>query len=318
MPQIYKNSEGKHYKLPENHPMVSLIHLLLIILVSSVVIICFGLLAGLAAYGPSMFKEFSSILSGEDLSNINFLKFFQILSTIGVFIIPSYILLRIERNRTFYFNHSLPNPKSLFLLAFLVLLASMPLLELSALINLEMQLPTYLSGLEEWMKVKELEAEKITHLLINTTTYSGLLINLIMIAVFPAIGEELLFRGIIQNIFTRWIKSPHFAIWITAILFSAIHMQFYGFLPRMLIGALFGYLYYWGKSIWLPILAHFINNAFVTITVFFQLRQGLSMEEIDNTQASSWYIYIISFIGTAIIIYYFWKISNREKITLEE
>ena len=315
MTQIYKNSEGKYYKLPENHPIVSLIYLLLLVFGGALTfsLLAFGL--GIALYGTSLLTQLPEIMAGNRPDQINFLKLFQLLASIGTFIVPCYVLSRIESKRTTYFNFTLPVPNRLLLLSVVVMLVSLPLLELSILLNLKMQLPEFLSGLEAWMKKKELEMERMTHLLINTTTYGGLALNILMIAIIPGIGEELLFRGVLQNIFIRWIKSPHLAIWIVAILFSAIHVQFYGFLPRMLMGALFGYLYYWGKSIWLPILAHFANNAYAVISSFILLKQGKSIEEINQASSSSWFIYVLSFIGTAAIIYYFWQIAQRRSNT---
>ncbi len=92
-----------------------------------------------------------------------------------------------------------------------------------------------------------------------------------MIALLPAIGEELVFRGVVQKIFRQWSRNAHVAIWTTAVLFSAMHMQFYGFIPRMLLGAMLGYMLEWSGSLWLPMLAHFINNAgAVLLTYLFQ------------------------------------------------
>jgi membrane protease YdiL (CAAX protease family) len=316
MSQIYKNSEGKYYKLPENHPIVSLIYVLLLIFAGTLLLSGIAIGIGYAMYGSSILKLLPAIIAGEEPSKVDFIKIFQLLSSIGTFLVPTYFLMRIEAKRTTYLTFSLPSHRSLLLLAIAVMLVSIPLLELSIIVNLKMQLPEYLSGLEAWMKAKEEEMEKLTVLFLSTTTYNGLAFNLFVVAVMPAIGEELLFRGVLQNIFTRWMKNPHLAIWFVAILFSAIHVQFYGFLPRMLMGALFGYLYYWGKSIWLPILAHFVNNAYATIYSFVLLKQGLSFEEISETSSSHWIFYVFSFIGTAIIIYYFWQISQKERSKL--
>lgn len=317
MSQIYKNSEGKYYKLPENHPIVSLIYVLLLIFAGTLLFSMIAIGVGYALYGPTILQLLPAIIAGEEPSKVNFIKIFQVLSSIGTFLIPTYFLMRLEKKRTTYITFSLPSQRNLLPLAVAVMIASIPLLELSILINLKMQLPEYLSGLEFWMKTKEEEMEKLTVLFLSTSTYKGLAFNLFVIAVMPAIGEELLFRGVIQNIFTRWMNNPHVAIWFVAILFSAIHMQFYGFLPRMLMGALFGYLYFWGKSIWLPILAHFVNNAYATIYSFILIKQGVSMDEINDTTASNWIFYVLSFIGTAIIIYYFWKSSEKERLKLK-
>src|SRR5690606_9694418 len=129
-------------------------------------------------------------------------------------------------------------------------------------------------------------------------SYSALAINLLMIAIIPAIGEELLFRGGIQNIFYKWFKNPHIAIWAAAILFSAIHVQFYGFIPRMLLWALFGYLLVWGKSIWYPIIGHFINNGSAVVTAFIYQQQGKSIDELDKGDTFPMAGYIFSAIFT--------------------
>lgn len=84
-------------------------------------------------------------------------------------------------------------------------------------------------------------------------------------ALCPAITEEFFFRGALQRLIGKWNPNPHFVIWSAAILFSAFHLQFYGFIPRMLLGAYLGYLLLWTRSIWIPVFAHFINNATAVI-----------------------------------------------------
>ncbi len=96
----------------------------------------------------------------------------------------------------------------------------------------------------------------------------GFLVNLLMIAILPAIGEEFFFRGILQRLFSEWFKNIHVAIFITAFIFSAIHFQFFGFFPRFLLGLYLGYLFYWSGNLWIPIVVHFINNALVVILAY--------------------------------------------------
>jgi membrane protease YdiL (CAAX protease family) len=86
-------------------------------------------------------------------------------------------------------------------------------------------------------------------------------LNIMIIAVLPAISEELIFRGVFQKIFQNIFRSGHLAVWFTSFLFSAIHLQFYGFLPRFILGLIFGYLFLWSRNLWFPVIAHFINNA---------------------------------------------------------
>ena len=110
-------------------------------------------------------------------------------------------------------------------------------------------------------------AEQLTQTLLSSDRIDILLANLFVVAILAALTEECFFRGTLQRILSRFHAKPHVVIWTAAILFSAFHLQFYGFFPRMLLGAYFGYLLLWSRSIWLPIFAHFINNAIAVITL---------------------------------------------------
>jgi len=112
-------------------------------------------------------------------------------------------------------------------------------------------------------------------------SFGGLMFNIFMIAVLPALGEELMFRGVIQRIFSNWTKNYHWGIWITAFLFSAMHMQFYGFLPRMALGAMFGYLLVWTGTMWVPILAHFVNNL-MGVLGYYLIDKGVISKDIEE------------------------------------
>ena len=140
-----------------------------------------------------------------------------------------------------------------------------PAISLTGLLNQQMELPSFMEGIEHWMRTREDEAERLTLLLLSEKGIGALLANLLVVALTAGITEEFLFRGAFQRILERWTSNPHWVIWIAACLFSAFHMQFYGFLPRMLLGVYFGYLLYWSRNIWIPVFAHFTNNAFAVI-----------------------------------------------------
>ncbi|WP_297903057.1 CPBP family intramembrane glutamic endopeptidase [uncultured Parabacteroides sp.] len=142
-----------------------------------------------------------------------------------------------------------------------------PTINLLGLLNKQMELPAFMSPIEEWMQAQENLAEQLTVRLLSSDNIGVILANLIVIAVTAGITEEFLFRGALQRVIGKWSSNPHTIIWVAAILFSAFHLQFYGFLPRMILGAYFGYLLYWSKSIWIPVFAHFINNAFAVIAM---------------------------------------------------
>jgi hypothetical protein len=134
--------------------------------------------------------------------------------------------------------------------------------------NTNIQLPEFMSGFERWAKQLEESMAETTKLFTTFSSFSGFVLAFIVVAILPGIGEELLFRGLLQNGLHRWTKNTHVAIWVSAFLFSAIHMQFYGLFPRMALGALFGYLYVWSGNLWYPIIAHITNNGLSLIVAY--------------------------------------------------
>ena len=133
--------------------------------------------------------------------------------------------------------------------------------------NQHMHLPDTLAPLERWMRQKEDDVAKLTQFLTTISGVPQLLMALLVVAILPGIGEEVLFRGVLQRKFIAWSGNIHVGIWLAAALFSAIHLQFYGFVPRMLLGALFGYLYVWTGNLWVPMMAHFVNNGLAVVVM---------------------------------------------------
>ena len=129
------------------------------------------------------------------------------------------------------------------------------------------------------MRKMEDQAQIFSEVFLNTATIQGLIINILLIGVLAAVGEEIFFRGLLQNLFLKGTGNAHVAIWISAFLFSFIHFQFFGFFPRMLLGAMIGYLFYWSGSLWAAILAHFINNA-VSVVAYYLVNTGVVEENV--------------------------------------
>ena len=142
--------------------------------------------------------------------------------------------------------------------------------------------------LPEWMSISEDAAREGVQLLMGGTSVGDLLMNLLIVGVMAGLSEELFFRGGLQQLLITIPINPHVAIWISAVVFSAIHFQFFGFVPRMLLGAYFGYLAWWSGTIWLPVAAHVLNNSVVVMAQWLASR-GMDTEAIDEigTQASS-------------------------------
>lgn len=299
----------------QRHPFLSLILLLLLIFAGAIIFTFLGAAVGGAIFGLADLFKF---LSGDLLANLALTKLIQIFASIGMFVIPAILFARIEgRNWQSYLRLN-PFLPVFFVLTFLLMFFSVPILELSVDLNKSMKLPDFLRGVEEWMRIKEDQTAELTKQLLTMNTAGSLAVNLLMLAVIPAIGEEFIFRGCLQRLFTQLANNKHVAIWLTAIIFSAIHMQFYGFIPRMLLGAMFGYLFIWSKSLWLPILAHFINNATAVITAFVFQQQGKSLDQLDQPGKSSWPVYLASLVFTLALLGYFYQRAQQQKAPISE
>ncbi len=170
--------------------------------------------------------------------------------------------------------------------------------------NANLDLPDFLSGFERWATDLEDSMAELTQFLTEFETTEYFILSVIIIAVIPGIGEELLFRGFLQNIFRKLFRNDHVAVWVAAFLFSFIHFQFYGFIPRMLLGALFGYLYLWSGNLLVPMIAHFLNN-FVSLFSLYVYQKGLTDFDAESTEAlPTVYILIFSALFVITLIYF--------------
>lgn len=292
------------------HPLIELVQLLVYSLLGGFIFSFTGILLYGMITGIDLLTLFQAVGAGIDL---NFLKTIQIFSSIGMFIAGPLAFATFNKYKSWdYFHFNQPIYINLILLVLAIMLCGLPLLEWLTTTNQKMALPEFLKGVENWMRTKEDEAAELTKQLLVMKSYGDLALNMLMIAIIPAIGEELLFRGGMQNIFARLFKNKHLAIWATAIIFSAIHVQFFGFFPRMLLGVLFGYLLVWGGSIWLPILAHFINNGLAVTIAFVMQQQGKNMDEIEKVTAFPIIGYILSAIISLVLLVKYYQYSKKE------
>ena len=247
-------------------------------------------------------------------THINILKLIQFANQLGMFIIPPLALWFIMRkdNPNFFGLEHKPSMKQL-LLVVAIFIASIPFLQWVIMANESMSLGESLRGVEEWMRDMQDKNDLITTKFLQGTTITSLLINLTIMAIMPAIGEELFFRGVLMNWFGKAFSNIHVNIIITSIIFSAIHMQFFGFIPRFLLGMVLGYTYYWTASLWAPILLHFVNNA-ITVFVYFRINsQGLDIDPQDVGTSDSTILVIISAVAVGGFMYLLRKTKKKEK-----
>lgn len=217
--------------------------------------------------GTGLFFMFHG-LSGNITQFPDMMRMMQLISAIGTFLLPALAVAWLcSPDPTSYLYIKRRVDVKILLLVLISMFLLSPTITLTALLNKQMVLPSFMAPVENWMKAQEALAEQLTSTLLEGSGVLTLLYNLLVIAVMAGITEEFLFRGALQRIIGQWTTNHHVVIWSAAIVFSAFHMQFYGFLPRMLLGAYFGYLLYWGRNIWIPVFAHFVNNSFAVLSM---------------------------------------------------
>ena len=176
--------------------------------------------------------------------------------------------------------------------------------------NKSINFPEFMNSFETWAFNKEKELEKITIFLVSFANNWEFLFGILSIALIPGICEEYLFRGVLQKNFYLISKNIHIAVWLSAFFFSALHLQFYGFFPRMLLGVLFGYIYYWSGSILYPMIAHIFNN-FFSLSIFYLSQKGLLNENFEVSVNSSPKIPMVLIIISAVLFIGFMYLLRR-------
>ena len=233
------------------------------------------------------------------LSN-SFLLFF--------FLIPYFV---IRNNPSYLMNYKkvkfLPIIMVIFTTVFFIIINA-PVIEW----NKSISFPSFMSSFESWALLKEKQLESLTLYLVSFENNFEYLIGIIAIAIIPGFCEEYFFRGVLQKNLKLLLKNAHIAILLSSLLFSAFHLQFYGFFPRFFLGVFFGYLFYWSGSLMYPVIAHALNN-FLSLTVFYAASSGLFGEDIDVSVNSSPEI-PLALIAFSIIIFIFLVVILKEKL----
>jgi len=261
--------------LNELPPLSKLFFVLFIIVASFLFIAIIGALIAIPVFGVNIFINTDILDFGLYPEYVHVVKYFQIIQSLGIFILPPVVaafLFSFHPNQYLKIeNH--PSWFS-FVIAGIIMIASLPIIDWLLQLNEMLQLPELFNSMEHWMKKAEESRNEITEAFLNVDSVTSFAFNIFMFGILAAVGEELLFRGLIQRLFSEWLKNNHWAVIITALLFSALHMQFYGFLPRFVLGVFLGYLFVWTRSLWIPIFAHFVNNA-SAVTVYFLYKRGI-------------------------------------------
>lgn len=295
-------------------PGAKLIFVFLLVITCFVILSLVGILLAIPLFQVDLFKDISVYTDYQNPVSVPILKYLQIIQSISLFILPALIAGFLYGGNTGnYLGMNKAPTGRIFFVSVLIMFVSLPMINWATSLNEMMKLPDFLKGIEDWMKETEEQAAKLTESFLNADSASGLVINLLMMAIIPSIGEEFFFRGLLQRLFSEWFRNVHIAIFFTAFLFAAIHFQFYGFLPRMILGALFGYLFYWTGSIWIPVFAHFLNNGSAVILSFLINRGTISSGYEDFGATENLFLIACSILFTGGLLYLVYRTGKYKE-----
>ncbi|MBQ4391446.1 MAG: CPBP family intramembrane metalloprotease [Paludibacteraceae bacterium] len=238
-----------------------------------------------------------------------------------LFILPAFIIARWKSRQPVTWLQMAP-PKWMnreqATWAVLIMVVLQPAINLLGDLNSRIALPQFLSGMEAWMQKMEAANAATTDMLLSGSEPWQIIMNFLVVGVLAAFSEEMLFRGALQGWFSgRKDQSPitnyqsHIGIWAAAILFSCMHLQFYGFIPRMLMGALFGYAMVWCGSLYIPMMMHMTNNVLVVLLNYIVLDKPDAKASIEAFgTGTTWWVGLLSLALGTWMIYHFYRICK--------
>jgi membrane protease YdiL (CAAX protease family) len=290
------------------HPALQFLIFISIFILIYIIGNLIGIGISMALYGTDTVMEIGQ-LKFTSPQAINALWIMQIAgTTLPIIAAPVFFGYVIVRDPRDYLKTGFRFPWILIAVVLAVMFLSNPLIEFLSNVNQRMVLPPWL----KWMRDRENEAQKLTDLMLQMKTIWSMLFNLLLIGLLTAIVEEFMFRGVLQTIFFRWTKNTHAAIWITAILFSAFHVEFFGFLPRLMLGVLFGYFVAWSGSIWPAVWAHFLNNGTAVVATYLFQHKIIRVNPDDQHLFSS-AAYMFSFVIVLFLLFIYRKTAMEKK-----
>jgi len=258
---------------------------------------------GFIAVSGVLFMAITGIMvsSGVNMLNAHVMRGILVFQDVFIFVLPAFLAACCwSKQPGKWLQLKTKTDSRIIWGAILVMIIALPGNNLLAYLNQQITLPEAWAPFEQWMKAQEESAEKALMILLDDTGWMAFVCNFIVIAVLAAIGEEFCFRGVLQGL----MKHTTAAIWITAIVFSTIHLQFYGFVPRLLLGALFGYMLVWTNNLWVPIIMHCTNNGVIAILYYIAQVKGIDTKKMDafGTEDTLW-VGIVSLVLVAVGIY---------------
>lgn len=252
-------------------------------------------------------------VTGQDVTSLSSLRFMQITSQIFTFVLPPMLYAMLVKEEPMTALGLKKVTYHWFVIGIAMMYAILPLNNIFAEWNAGLKLPESMSGIEEMMRSMQESATELTERMLNVNNIGGLIINIIMIAGLAALGEELLFRSIIQTSLIKICRNAHIGIFLASAIFSFIHFEFYGFIPRLVLGLLMGYMFYYSRSIWVPMAMHFVNNG-TAVVLYYLNNIGLTNVDVETFGETKLLPLLISI---AIMVALFWFAIKRMKNDVE-
>lgn len=247
--------------------------------------------------------------------DVGVVQLLQTFMAVGMFLLPSVLMVKLCCAGSL--SDNLMVSKSPKLLPLTVCIATIvvatPLVSWLEEVNLQMTLPESMSAVENWMREREASAAEVVRKLTESPDTLNFAINIAILALLPGLCEELFFRvGVQTRLFDdKTHIRGYWAVVLTAVLFSALHLQFFGFLPRMVLGAVLGIMLVMTGNIWYSVLAHFFNNL-CAVTIAYMEARGDEMEQ--PQWMDTWWMALLSAVATAAMLLLLSKIEKKSKI----
>ena len=300
----------------DSSPGLQFVFSLLLVLAAWLVFQLVALLTGALFFNIGL-RDIQMVMS--DLSNpvfISYQKYLQAVISMGMFILaPLAIAYSLSENsRRFLKLDYYPKHTVAFLVSLLMIL-SLPMNNYFTYLNNLLNLNDISPGIQQYIEEMEVKAGDLFERFLNVNGIWPLLLNIFVIAVIPAIGEELLFRGVLQKIFINWTKNVFLGVLITSIAFALLHFQFLSVLPRFVLGMVLGYMFVWTRSLWMPILAHFVNNA-LAVVYYYLMYNGYIGEGIEHVgKPDARPVYALLSTAIVLIILFVVRRMMRDKLS---
>lgn len=270
----------------------------------AIVVLASGLLMGL--FVVAFISQLLCSIAG--LDQLNLMRVATALQNVIMFMLPAVAVgVLFGGGKPMQFMRLSKAPSLKAVVGILVIYVVMtPAMDWLVAWNESITLPESLRGIEEWMRQQEETAQAATNMLLSGTSVADLLITVVSVGVLTGLGEEMFFRGALQRICIDGMRRRHLAVWTAAFVFSALHFQFFGFVPRLMLGVFFGYAYLWSGSLWVPVIGHALNNSMVVAATWMN---GGNVS--DNAAVNPW-LAAVSAVATVALLYAYRRILTAK------